>query len=222
MSEAQQTTGTPAKAAPAGAAPDAPPRPRRGRPPAFDRAEALAAATRLFWQLGYDATSVSDLTTAMGIRPGSLYAAFGDKRSLFEEVVRQYGRSPVGAFATVALAEEPTAYGAFARILREAAAIYPDPSHPAGCLVISAATNVAPQDAGVQERLRELRNANLRTFEARLHQARQDGELPPDADPKALAGYLGTVLQGMSQQARDGATAADLARTAELALRAWP
>ncbi|MFE7525353.1 TetR/AcrR family transcriptional regulator [Kitasatospora sp. NPDC057542] len=208
--------------APDGKAADAPRRPRRGRPPAFDRAEALAAATRLFWRLGYEATSVTELTTAMGIRPGSLYAAFGDKQSLFEEVVRQYRRSPAGAFVAAALKEAPTAYDAFARILREAAAIYPDPSHPAGCLVISAATNVTPQDAGIQEHLRELRNGNLRTFEARLRQARQDGELPPEADPQALAGYFGTVLQGMSQQARDGATAADLARTAELALRAWP
>ncbi|MFJ7905839.1 TetR/AcrR family transcriptional regulator [Kitasatospora sp. NPDC096204] len=211
-----------ATAAPGGGTTGPTPPPRRGRPPAFDRAEALAAATRLFWQLGYEATSVSDLTTAMGIRPGSLYAAFGDKRSLFEEVVRHYGLSPAGAFATVALAEEPTAYGAFARILREAAAVYADPSHPAGCLVISAATNVTPQDAGIQDRLRERRNGNLRTFEERLRRARQDGELPPEADPKALAGYFGAVLQGMSQQARDGATAADLTRTAELALRAWP
>ncbi|BCB76469.1 hypothetical protein Pflav_028790 [Phytohabitans flavus] len=81
----------------------------------------------------------------MGIRPGSLYVAFGDKKSLFQEVVRSYGRSPVGAFVGVALAEETTAYDAFARILREAAAIYPDPSHPAGCLTISAATNVTPR-----------------------------------------------------------------------------
>ncbi|MFI2606673.1 TetR/AcrR family transcriptional regulator [Kitasatospora sp. NPDC018619] len=200
----------------------APAAPRRGRPPAFDRAEALAAATRLFWQLGYEATSIADLTAAMGIRPGSLYAAFGDKRALFEEVVRHYGHSPAGAFAAVALAEEPTAYGAFARILREAAAVYADPSHPAGCLVISAATNVTPQDAAVQDRLRERRNRNLRTFEERLRRAQQDGELPPEADPKALAAFVGTVLQGMSQQARDGATVADLTRTAELALRVWP
>ncbi|MFJ2862360.1 TetR/AcrR family transcriptional regulator [Kitasatospora sp. NPDC087314] len=196
--------------------------PRRGRPPAFDRDEALTAATRLFWERGYEATSVADLTAAMGIRPGSLYAAFGDKKSLFEEVVRHYGRTPVGAFAGAALREETSAYAAFARILREAAAIYPDPSHPAGCLVISAATNVSPQDAEVQAHLRDLRNSNLRLFEARLRTARQDGELPPDADPHALAGYFATVVQGMSQQARDGATAADLARTAELALRAWP
>ncbi|MFD5461376.1 TetR/AcrR family transcriptional regulator [Kitasatospora sp. NPDC127059] len=198
------------------------PRARRGRPPAFDREEALTAATRLFWERGYEATSVTDLTTAMGIRPGSLYAAFGDKRTLFEEVVRRYGHSPVGAFVGVALAEEACARAAFARILREAAAIYPDPSHPAGCLVITAATNVSPQDAGIQAQLRELRNANRRVFEERLRTARQDGELPPGADPEALAGYFATVIQGMSQQARDGATAEELARTAELALRAWP
>lgn len=198
------------------------PRPRRGRPPAFDRDEALGAATRLFWERGYEATSVTDLTTAMGIRPGSLYAAFGDKRTLFEEVVRQYGHSPVGAFVGIALAEETGARAAFARILREAAAIYPDPSHPAGCLVISAATNVTPQDAGVQTLLRDLRNQNRQVFEDRLLAARQNGELPAEADPKALAGYLATVIQGMSQQARDGATAEELTRVAELALRAWP
>ncbi|MFI9359632.1 TetR/AcrR family transcriptional regulator [Kitasatospora sp. NPDC053057] len=197
------------------------PRPRRGRPPAFDRDEALAAATRLFWERGYEATSVTDLTAAMGIRPGSLYAAFGDKRTLFEEVVSHYGHSPVGAFVGVALAEEAGARAAFARILREAAAIYPDPSHPAGCLVITAATNVTPQDAGVQAQLRELRNRNRQVFADRLRTAQQEGELPPGADPEALAGYLATVIQGMSQQARDGATAEDLARIAELALRAW-
>ncbi|WP_369182656.1 TetR/AcrR family transcriptional regulator [Streptomyces sp. Y1] len=195
---------------------------RRGRPPAFDRAEALTAATRLFWERGYEATSVADLTAAMGIRPGSLYAAFGDKRALFEEVVREYGRSPAGAFLGAALAEEPTARATFARMLRDAAAVYADPGHPAGCLVISAATNVSAQDAEVQTHLRDLRNANLQVFEARLHAAQRDGELPPEADPPALARYFAAVIQGMSQQARDGATAAELARTAELALRAWP
>src|SRR3954468_13291061 len=88
----------------------------RGRPRTFDRDAALAEATRLFWERGYEATSVSELTEAMGIRPGSLYAAFGDKGSLFKEVVHAYGRSPAGAFVGAALQEEPTAYRAFARI----------------------------------------------------------------------------------------------------------
>ncbi|MEU7468699.1 TetR/AcrR family transcriptional regulator [Streptomyces sp. NPDC044984] len=195
---------------------------RRGRPRAFDRTAALTAATRLFWERGYEATSIGDLTEAMGIRPGSLYAAFGDKKSLFQEAVYHYGRSPVGAFMSVALEEEPTAYGAFGRILREAAVIYPDPSHPAGCLTISAATNVTPQDAEIEAFLRNLRNENLATFEARLRGAQRTGELPPTADPGSLAAYFAAVIQGMSQRARDGATAAELTGTAELALDAWP
>lgn len=194
----------------------------RGRPRSFDRDAALVAATRLFWERGYAATSVGELTEAMGIRPASLYAAFGDKRSLFEEAVTAYGRTPVGAFMGRALEEEPTAYGAFARILREAARIYADPSHPAGCMTITAAVNIAPQDAEVGAFLRELRNANLVAWEARLRTARRTGELPPEADPAALAGYFATVIQGMSQRSCDGAGAAELAAIAELALAAWP
>lgn len=195
---------------------------KRGRPPAFDRTTALAAATRLFWEHGYEATSIGELTRAMDIKPGSLYAAFGDKKSLFKEVVHTYGRSPAGAFIGAALEEEPTARGAFRRILHEAAAVYPDPSHPAGCLTISAATNVTVQDAEVAAFLRDLRNANLATFEARLKTAQQQGELSAAANPGALASYFAAVIQGMSQRARDGATTTELTETAELALAAWP
>ncbi|TDE28361.1 TetR/AcrR family transcriptional regulator, partial [Actinomadura sp. 6K520] len=102
----------------------------RGRPRTFDRDTALAQATRLFWERGYEATSVGELTNAMSIRPASLYAAFGDKKSLFKEVVEAYGRSPAGAFMGEALANEPTAHRAFTRILHEAATIYSDPTHP--------------------------------------------------------------------------------------------
>ncbi len=196
--------------------------PKRGRPRTFDRQAALTAAMRLFWERGYEGVSIGDLTEAMGIRSGSLYAAFGDKKSLFKEVVDVYGRSPVGGFAGAALREEPTAYGAFARILREAAVIYPDPSHPAGCLAIGAATNVTPQDAEVRAFLRDLRNKNVDGFEARLREAQRAGELPTEADPRALADYFATVLQGLSQRAQDGATASQLTAVAELALAAWP
>ncbi|UGQ10253.1 TetR/AcrR family transcriptional regulator [Yinghuangia sp. ASG 101] len=199
------------------------PRKPSGRPRAFDRDEALATATRLFWENGYEATSIGDLTRAMGIKPPSLYAAFGDKRKLFEEAVEAYGRSPYGVFMGQALAQEPTARDAFARILREAAEIYTDPSHPRGCLTICAATNVTPQNAEVERYLRALRNRNLGVFEARLARAVEEGELPGDADPAALAGWFALVIQGMSQRSRDGADAAELHAAADLALRAvWP
>lgn len=194
---------------------------RRGRPPAFDRDTALGAATRLFWEHGFEATSIGELTAAMGIGPGSLYAAFGDKKSLFKEAVHAYGRSRPGSFVAVAMREEPTARAAFARILREAAAIYPDPGHPPGCLTISAATNVTDQDSDIARFLSELRNTNLAAFVERLRTAQREGELSSTADPAALAAYFATVIQGMSQRARDGATAAELARTAQIAMSAW-
>ncbi|MCO8277372.1 TetR/AcrR family transcriptional regulator [Actinoplanes sp. TRM 88003] len=191
---------------------------RRGRPPTFDRAAALAAATRLFWQNGYEATSIHDLTQAMGIRPGSLYAAFGDKKALFNEVIEAYGRSPAGEFVWAAMANEPTAHGAFRRILFDAAAMYTDPDTPAGNLLCSAAT--AEVDVAVY--MRDLRNASVDTFEQRLATARDEGEIPASADPRQLAAYFTTVMHGMSQRARDGATVAELTDTADLAMAAWP
>ncbi|MFC9292154.1 TetR/AcrR family transcriptional regulator [Streptomyces sp. NPDC057052] len=194
---------------------------RRGRPRSFDRETALVRATLLFWQHGYEGTSVSDLTAAMGISPPSLYAAFGDKRTLFTEVVDRYG-STFGAFMENALAQESDARAGFARMLDEAAVSYTDPEHPAGCLVITAATNCSPQTADIEQDLRARRVANIRSFEERLEDARARGSLPEGADTRALAVYFAAVVQGMSQQARDGATTAELRRVAEYAMAAWP
>lgn len=182
----------------------------------------MAVATRLFWERGYEATSISDLTEAMGIRSGSLYAAFGDKPALFREALAAYGESPYGAFVALAFAEEATAFGAVARMLREAARIFPDPAHPAGCMTINAATNVSPANGEVRELLRDRRNQNLAAMADRLRAAQRDGELPASVDAGALAAYYAAVFQGMSQRARDGASESELLRTAELALAAWP
>ncbi|MCX4971517.1 TetR/AcrR family transcriptional regulator [Streptomyces sp. NBC_00620] len=192
---------------------------QRGRPRSFDRETALEKAILAFWEHGYEATSVSDLTRVMGIGAPSLYAAFGDKRSLFDEVVRVYG-TRYGSFGDRALAEEPTARAAVERMLREAAAEYTDPDHPHGCLVVHAATNCTSPE--VEASLRELRNANIAAFETRVKAGIAAGELPPETDASALARHTGAMIQGMSQQARDGATREDLEALAELAMAVWP
>ncbi|MBO1336112.1 TetR/AcrR family transcriptional regulator [Streptomyces sp. VRA16 Mangrove soil] len=192
---------------------------QRGRPRSFDRDTALEKAMRAFWEDGYEATSVSDLTREMGIGAPSLYAAFGDKRSLFEEVVRVYGVTH-GAGPGRALAEEPTARGAVERLLREAADTFTDPAHPRGCLVIHAATNCTTPE--VEQALRDQRNTALAAIEDKMRQGVATGELPERTDPRALARLVGAVFQGMSQQARDGASRADLEAVVELALTVWP
>ncbi|MEU1873702.1 TetR/AcrR family transcriptional regulator [Streptomyces sp. NPDC019793] len=191
----------------------------RGRPRSFDRATALEAALLAFWEHGYEATSVSDLTRVMDIGTPSLYAAFGDKRSLFEEVVQEYGVR-YGSFGDRALAEEPTARAGIERMLREAAAEYTAPGRPPGCLVIHAAANCST--AEVEESLRERRNANIAAIERRIGADVEAGVLPPDTDAAALARYTGAMIQGMSQQARDGASRTELEALAEIALAVWP
>ncbi|MEU8136612.1 TetR/AcrR family transcriptional regulator [Streptodolium elevatio] len=194
---------------------------KRGRPRAFDRDAALAKATQLFWQRGYEATSIGELTRAMGINPPSLYAAFGDKKALFLEVVSTYGET-YGAFTRQALDEEPRAYDGMARLLREAAVSFTDPTHPRGCLVICAATNVTEQSSDVEADLRALRAGNIAEFERRFRAAVEAGETAPDADPHAMANFYAAVFQGMSQRARDGGTTDELRAVAEMAIAAWP
>lgn len=194
---------------------------RTGRPRSFDRDEALECAIEVFWRHGYDATSVALLTGALGIGAPSLYAAFGDKKTLFLEALDRYNAT-YGAFAVQALAEEPGARAAVERLLHDACAAYTRPDRPPGCLLITAATNCSPHSADVAARLRDLRVQARAALEEKIATAVHAGTLPASTDARALAVFYAAVLQGMSAQARDGATRADLRHIADAALRAWP
>jgi len=153
----------------------------------------------LFWEKGYDETSIGDLTAAMGIAAPSLYAAFGDKRRLFEEAVELYEREPNGP-VPAGLAE-PTARDAVERMLAQAAVEYTAPDQPAGCFITS------------EPLLGERRAATREAIRSRLR-----AEGVPDAD--RVAAFVSAVLAGMSSLARDGATREELDAVAETALGA--
>jgi hypothetical protein len=89
-------------------------------------------------------------------------------------------------------------------------------------LVVSAATNCSPPSASVQRRLKSFRSLTVRALEEKIGSAKSDGRLPPDVDVHALALFYSSMLQGMSAQARDGASREDLEAIASAALRAWP
>ncbi|HLL64415.1 MAG TPA: TetR/AcrR family transcriptional regulator [Micromonosporaceae bacterium] len=194
---------------------------RRGRPRTFDRERALAVAMREFWHRGFEPVSVAELTAAMGITPPSLYAAFGDKKTLFREVVDRYQQT-YGAFFTAALDAEVSTREGVARALHAAAVEYTHPDRPAGCLVISAAVNCTPGSADIATLLREHRIANSTALRARIKADVAAGRLPTCTDSAGLAALVGAVLQGMSQQARDGASTAELLGVADAAMLAWP
>src|SRR6202163_2274511 len=107
-----------------------------GRPRSFDVDKALEAATLVFWRKGYEGTSLSDLTRAMGINRPSLYAAFGDKETLFRKALDRYVEGP-GAYVREAL-KQPTARAVTQQLLRGAADLLTDPHHPSGCLMVQA------------------------------------------------------------------------------------
>ncbi|WP_261575406.1 TetR/AcrR family transcriptional regulator [Frankia gtarii] len=193
----------------------------QGRPRAFDGETALEQALLAFWQHGYDATSITVLTEAMGINASSLYAAFGDKRSLFTAAVRRYLQGPA-RFTTMALEGAPTAREAVERLLRAAAVTYTAPGHPPGCLVISAATNCTPGSLDVQAELRDIRAQGRQALTQRITAGIVAREMPPETDAHALAAFYAATLQGMSGLARDGSTHAELDHVATAALAAWP
>jgi AcrR family transcriptional regulator len=192
-----------------------------GRPRAFDRDDALKRALMVFWKHGYDATSIALLTESLGIGAPSLYAAFGDKRALFDEALDYYAKT-YGAFIVQTLREETGARPAVERLLRQAAVMFAEKDHPPGCLVISAATNCSPRSASVQRRLRSFRAQTVRALEEKIESAKSGGDLPAHVDAHALALFYSSMLQGMSAQARDGASREELEAIAGTALRAWP
>jgi AcrR family transcriptional regulator len=191
----------------------------RGRPRSFDRDAALERAMQVFWKQGYEATSIHDLTRAMGINPPSLYAAFGDKERLFMEAIERYQRE-CGPAVSCILDEAPSARDAIERLLMESAGQMAHGSDPRGCMLITAATNCSAPS--VQSALAGRRDEQKAALKARLDRGLRDGELPRGTDTGGLADFYTTVLQGMAISARDGATRKSLLAAAEAAMRAWP
>ena len=191
----------------------------RGRPRSFDREKALERAMQVFWKQGYEATSIHDLTRAMGINPPSLYAAFGDKERLFMEAVERYQRE-CGPAVSCILDEAPSARGAMERLLMESAGQMAHSGDPRGCMLITSATNCSA--ASVQAALAGRRDEQKAALKARIDRGLREGELPRGTDTGALADFYTTVLQGMAISARDGAARKSLLAAAEAAMRAWP
>jgi AcrR family transcriptional regulator len=197
------------------------PRKPRGRPLSFDRDAALETAMHVFWERGYEAASISDLTTAMGITPPSLYTAFGDKEQLFLEAIERYALG-YGSAGARALKEETTARGAIERWLLEAANELTQPCHPRGCMVVMAATNCSAAAERVQDALLLRRTEAIADVGRRIQGGIDNGELPRDTDAQDLANFYATIYQGMSMQAKDGATHESLTATVRTAMRSWP
>jgi AcrR family transcriptional regulator len=191
-----------------------------GRPREFDIEQALDRALELFWRKGYEGTSLSDLTRALGITRPSLYAAFGNKEALFLRVLDRY-EARAGAYRARALAASNARE--YARLLLEGAAeLHGDTRNPRGCLSVHGALACGAEADPIRKELVARRAAGIDAIRQRLKLARKQGDLPADSDPDSLARYLSGVIYGMAVLSAGGATRRELRQVAEIALRAWP
>lgn len=193
---------------------------KRGRPRAFDRTVALRRAMEVFWRRGYQGASMTELTTAMGIGSPSLYAAFTSKEALFREAVDLYNTTE-GLAPQQALSGPGGARQAIEAMLRHNARAYTDPANPTGCLVVLAAIGGLPDSDEVSRFLAQCRQRDIDEVRRRIDRGVTEGDLPATVDRDALARFVGAVVQGMSVQARDGATEADLNGIVDCAIAAW-
>ncbi len=194
---------------------------RTGRPRGFDREQAVEQALRLFWEQGYEATSLSQLKAAMGgISTASFYAAFDSKEALFREAFNRYLHTHGQVLASLKDAQLPPRE-AIVQALRLSARMQTDPAHPPGCLLILSQSIGSPENRHLRAWLAKEREANYALLQACVERAITAGELLRGTNADALASVFNTFLVGLSTQARDGASLASLEEAISQLMGLW-
>lgn len=174
------------------------------RLPEFDRAAVVDRAMHVFWQRGYSQTTVTDLVQATGLNPGSLYAAFGNKKGVFLEVLEAYNRAFLERIRRIGDDRRP-ALDCLAEMLQ---AIVDDTAagrNRQGCLAVNALLELAEHDPEVAHRLCAHNERVRQAFAGLIARAQADGDVPPEKSADALSAFLVNNLWGMRVMCRGAA-----------------
>ncbi|RAG81206.1 TetR family transcriptional regulator [Streptacidiphilus pinicola] len=185
----------------------------------FDPDAVLDRAVELFWRHGYEATSMADLVAHLGVARASIYATFGGKQEFFAKALQRY-LDTTDPHVMTALSQPGPVLPAVRALIDTYVGADADNDRPRGCMVVNSAVELADRDAGVA-RLVEASWAHLETtLTSALLRARTQGELRPDAEPRALARFLLVFLQGVRVLERTPDAAARLRDAARVAASA--
>ncbi|MED5620576.1 TetR/AcrR family transcriptional regulator [Ideonella sp. BN130291] len=195
----------------------------RGRPRSFDMDTALEQATQVFWRLGFQGASMAELTAATGLSKPSLYAAFGDKESLYLQCLNRYVARQVELQVDL-LEQEADARAAVEHFMRTMAAMQADPKLPGGCFVVTGTADCGSPGtpAAVEAALRNALGGGVARMQKRLERADPQTELPPGMDAHQLATLFGAVLTGMAVMSKGGADRTRLEGVVDAAMAVWP
>ncbi|WP_158790829.1 TetR/AcrR family transcriptional regulator [Granulicella sp. L60] len=189
---------------------------RMGRPREFDEETVLDAAMRVFWDKGYEGTSMADLANVMKLSPSSIYAAFGDKKALFQRAADKYAKDATD-FYQGSLAQ-PTFRAVIQDLLAKTVDYLTTPGHPRTCFTLGAMPFSSDTEP-IRLMLLKVRKRGQAALKARLEIARKSGDLSSDTDAADLARFISVVIGGLVIQAEGGASKAEMRRTASLTLR---
>lgn len=183
----------------------------RGRPRTFDEGEVLDAAMRVFWEHGYEATSISQLRAATGLSAASLYGAFGSKEGLFERSLERYVAGPGRVRERVAdLTLHPVE--ALGLMLHGTIDMQSDPANPGGCLIALSVTIGASgaDDLAARGAVAEQRDQDRAGIETCITRGVESGAIRADASPSVTAAMVHAFVIGISTQLLDGVPATTL------------
>lgn len=187
-----------------------------GRPRTISESEAVGRSLELFWQHGYESTSVAALSEALEVGPSSLYNAFGSKESLFRRALAEYVSRYTGFLKDVTETEADVR-PLIREFLRGAVRAYTQPGKPSGCLVMQSGSVAGPEQSLAASITLEIKAGVERQLCDVLVRAQKRGPGKLSASPAVLAKYLMATLRGLSQLAIDGASRNELYRVADVA-----
>ncbi len=184
----------------------------RGRPPAYDRKTALKSMRDLFWEQGFAATSLDELSGAAAMNRPSLYNAFGDKEAAFRAVLDDYVDQVRAMYVEAFTAEVPLREG-LKRVYDTAIRIYNrEDGIGRGCFMIGAALTDSLRDRAIAAKILEALHEMDKAFRWRFKVAQERGELSPNADTQALGMIASATHQALSVRMRAGESEASLRR----------
>ena len=184
----------------------------------FDERQALVKAMLVFWEKGYEGTSIQDLERAMGLKRTSIYNAFGNKRRLFERIVACYKES-VMAELVAAMDGAPDIREGVRRLLNGAIEMHFDEANPGGCLVVLSVLESEQIDAKARAELEKTLHDMKAMLQSRLSRARKAGELPADLDAGGMANTIAATLAGMMVLGKASFSKAALKKTVNQVVR---